>query len=59
MNPFAEHTTAELVSLKEDLHSRIVKADEAQDATEGHDLRCVLDQVVAELEVRNAAHQNY
>lgn len=53
MVKFDDMDTAELVALKDELHTSIDNADYAQDATLGHDLRCCLDQVVAEIEVRN------
>lgn len=59
IRPFEDHTAKELVTMKEDLHHQIRTADESGDAVAGHDSRCILDQVVAELETRNAAHQDY
>jgi hypothetical protein len=42
----------ELDALEDELRDEIAEADDEQDAVLGHDLRCVLDQVVAQKVVR-------
>lgn len=47
---FSEYKTYELVAMKDELHEQIRHADFHKDVVQGHDLRCALDQCVAELE---------